>query len=96
MNKNTIIFTTALAYLSQWASAAIVDDGLWTGNDWYNDQYDIGIRNGVPYSDDPAVDRRLKAPLTIDGSIEDDYLTFANVQLVQSLFDEADFDEGFP
>ena len=39
MNKNgtsTLILTTALAYLSQWASAAIVDDGLWTGNDWYD------------------------------------------------------------
>ena len=54
------------------------------------------MQNGVPYSNNPAVDRRLKAPLTIDGSIEDNYLTYANVQLVQSLFDEADFDDGFP
>ena len=54
------------------------------------------MQNGVPYSNNPAVDRRLKAPITIDGSIEDNYLTYANVQLVQSLFDEADFDDGFP
>ena len=79
MNKNTIIFSTTLAYLSQWASAAIVDDGLWTGNDWYDETYGIGISNGVPYSNDPAIDRRLNAPLTIDGSIENDYLNFENV-----------------
>ena len=53
------------------------------------------MQNGVPYLNNPAVDRRLKAALTIDSSIEDNYLTYANVQLVQSLFDEADFD-GFP
>ena len=82
MNKNgttTIILTTALAYLSQRACAAIVEDGLWTGNDWYDSLHEIGVQNGVPYSNSPSVDRRIKAPLSIDGSIDDTYLTYANV-----------------
>lgn len=48
------------------------------------------------YSNDPAVQRRITAPLTIDGSVEDIYLTLNNVQRVQSIFTEQDFIDGFP
>jgi hypothetical protein len=34
-----------------------VDDGPWTGNDWYDEEQKIGIRNGVPYSNDEARQR---------------------------------------
>lgn len=97
MNKNLMIYATAtVAYLSQCASAAIVEDGLWTGNDWYDSTHEIGVANGIPYSNNEAVDRRIKAPLTVDGSIEETYLNFVNVQRVQYLFTEADWAEGFP
>ena len=70
--------------------------GLWTGNDWYDDAYEIGVSNGVPYSNNPVVDRRIKAPLTTEGSVEDTYMSFANVQLVTSLIDEVAWTDHFP
>ena len=60
-------------------SAAIVEDGIWTGNDWYDNETKIGVRNGVPYSNDWKVDRRIKAPLSIDGSVLENYLEKENV-----------------
>ena len=44
-----------LACLGHLASAAIVEDGIWTGNDWYDTLHKIGVSNGVPYSNDPKV-----------------------------------------
>lgn len=55
------------------AHAAIVADGLWTGHDWYDSTNKIGVKNGVPYSDDSAKQRELTAPLSLDGSINDNY-----------------------
>ena len=37
---------SAMALLLSWASAAIVEDGLWTGNDWYDENLKIGVNNG--------------------------------------------------
>ena len=48
-------YASAMALLSLGAEAAIVEDGLWTGNDWYMDKYNMGVKNGVPYSKDPMV-----------------------------------------
>lgn len=53
--------------------AAIQEDGLWTGNDWYDEATKIGVRNGIPYSHDPSVDRRIKAPLSTDSAENYDY-----------------------
>ena len=36
-------------------AALIAEDGLWTGYDWYDNEYEIGILNGEPYSDNPDV-----------------------------------------
>ena len=55
MNKQFMLTTIALAYQSHMASAAIVQDGIWTGNDWYDDVNEIGVNNGVPYSNNPSV-----------------------------------------
>lgn len=78
------------------ANAAIVDNGPWTGNDWYDDISRIGVTNGVPYSKDPKVQRRITAPLTIDGSIDSTYLTMPNVQRVQAIFSADAWKKGFP
>ena len=86
--------TIALVTLQK-ASAAIVDDGLWTGNDWYDEQTKIGVRNGIPYSNNWYGDRRIKAPLTIDGEVEN-HLERENVMRVKSLFSAQQFEEGFP
>lgn len=81
-----MVYATTVAFLNQQVSAAIVDDGLWTGSDWYDTVHNIGVSNGIPYSNSESVDRRIKAPLSIDGSIDDTYMTYNNVQRVQSLF----------
>jgi len=52
------------------ASAAIAEDGLWTGNDWYDDTMKMGARNGEIYSNDAATTRRITAPVSRDGDIE--------------------------
>ena len=72
----------SLVLLACKVSAAIVDDGLWTGEDWYDDVSQIGVRNGVPYSDDPKVQRRLTSPSTFDGDVEQIYQVLSNVQRV--------------
>ena len=69
--------------------------GIWTGNDWYDSANKIGVKNGKPYSNDADVNRTLTAPLSKDGPI-DDYLSMANVQLVQSFFSQSDWNAGFP
>lgn len=65
--------------LSSLSRAAIAENGLWTGNDWYDDNLKVGINNGVPYSNDPAASRRITSPLTVDGFVANDYLTRENV-----------------
>ena len=29
------------------------DDGVWSGHDWFNEDEGVGIKNGVPYGQDP-------------------------------------------
>lgn len=36
-------------------NAAIAEDGLWSDNDWYDGDLEIGVTNGVPYSNDTIV-----------------------------------------
>lgn len=73
---------SAISILILQASAAIVQDGIWTGSDWYDGVTNIGVMNGVPYSNDAKVLRRITAPKTLDGDITDIYLTLTNVQRV--------------
>jgi len=56
----------------------------------------MGVRNGVPYSEDPVVNHRITAPMSVDGSIDEDYMDRENVQRIMSIFDSEDWDEGFP
>ena len=86
----------SVALLATFSEAAIVEDGIWTGHDWYDDAKNIGVKNGEPYSKDKLVQHRLTAPFSVDGSIEADYLTRANVKRVQSIMDKSDWDRGFP
>lgn len=80
LNSNTAIVAFSVLLLK--ASAAIVEDGIWTGEDWYDTTTNIGVANGVPYSNDVSVQRRISAPKSIDGSIDDIYLTLPNVERV--------------
>ena len=50
--------------------AAIVEDGLWTGNDYLDNQTKIGVENGIPYSTNDSQQRRITSPLPVDGPPE--------------------------
>jgi len=60
---------SAAALVMNWANAAIQTDGLWTGNDWYNETFKMGVTNGVIYSNDAATNRRITSPISTDGDI---------------------------
>ena len=61
--NNTFIQRTtrigAVAALIGISNAAIAENGIWTGNDWYDSANNYGVANGVLYSNDSAVNRRL-------------------------------------
>ena len=85
----------ALVFAAQQARSAITEDGPWTGKDWYNEDAMMGVANGIPYSNDTETQRRITAPLSVDGSI-DNYLNFTNVQLVESILPESQWSIAFP
>ena len=55
----------------------------------------IGVRNGVPYSNDAETTRRINAAMTVDGDALD-YRSKPNVRRVMDLVDEDEWDELFP
>lgn len=55
----------------------------------------MGVNNGIPYSDDALIHHTIRAPLSLDGSI-DTYLNMKNVQLVQSIFPASQWPVAFP
>jgi len=61
MNQNNTLMAriSVLAALMGMTNAAIAENGLWTGNDWYDSANKVGVTNGVLYSSDSAVNRRL-------------------------------------
>ena len=91
-----IALCTLFFLQNQEVEAAIETDGLWTGNDWYDSANNMGVSNGVVYSNDDAVNGRLAAARTKDGPVSNNYASQANVQRVQSVFSQAQWDEGFP
>ena len=77
-SKNSLI---ASVLLLGGINAKIVSDSPLWAQDWYDANTQIGVQNGVPYSQDPAVNRFITAPLTLEGDVPD-YMTFENVQRV--------------
>ena len=97
MRQQTTIQAIALgALLGEQALAAIVSNGLWTDNDWYDDSVMIGVANGVPYSNDDDTQRRITAPLSVDGPVDEFYLTLPNVERIKTVFTEQMWNDGFP
>ena len=92
LNKST---TAAIICLLAETNARITDNGLWDDADWYDSATEIGVTNGSPFSEDAAVARRINSPMATEGAVMD-YLSFPNVQRVQTLFPEGDFDYVVP
>merc|ERR1712110_81294 len=76
-------------------NAKITDDGLWDGHDWYNDTIEIGVKKGVPYSEDGEVKGRITAPMALEGNVPD-YETYDNVKRVMRLFPKTSYDHVVP
>ena len=74
--KRLGLFLLAIA-----AQAKIKDDGIWDGQDWYDTATKIGVKKGVPYSDDENIQRRITSPIAADGEI-DDWMDKENVKRV--------------
>jgi len=85
----------AFLYLSTGVEARITDDGPWDGFDWYSTEVEIGVKKGVPYSEDKEVKRRIKAPMALEGKVPD-YKNFENVKRVMRLFPETKYDFVVP
>ena len=98
MNTNlTSIVLKSLASLALVSNVQgmIVEDGLWTGKDYYKTNEKIGVQNGVPYSNDPEMNRKIRAATSVNGDVSD-YRSRPNVQRVMRLVDEDDWEELFP
>lgn len=67
--------------------ARIAADGLWTDNDWYNTDAKLGVKNGIPYSNNLTMSRKLDAAMAIDGLAEN-YHCLDNVKRVMKNLDE--------
>jgi hypothetical protein len=87
MLAKTMTYSSAIALLANYTAAAIAENGIWTDRDRYDEDYKVGVLNGVPYSNDPATQRRITAPKSYDGDVSDIYLQSANVQRIKSIFD---------
>ena len=35
------------------------EDGVWSGHDWFDEDEQVGVKNGVPYGLDPETERRI-------------------------------------
>ena len=67
-NKNSL-FAGALLMLATAQAKIVRDSPLWE-DDWYDDEFEMGVRNGEPYSNNEAVQRFINAPRTIEGDVE--------------------------
>ena len=77
MYTTSTLIASAILLMAGVESRIVTDSPLWA-TDWYDNQTKIGVRNGVPYSNDVAVERFIKAPLALEGAIPD-YMDKENV-----------------
>lgn len=87
--------TVALSLAASHVQALIAQDGLWTGNDWYDEANEFGVVNGVPFSNNEYKMGRIQAAMSREGDPED-YSDQPNVQRVRRVFTQDNWNEGFP
>ena len=39
------------------------DSGVWTNQDWFDENEKIGVKNGIPYGLDPEAQRRIDSAM---------------------------------
>ena len=78
------------------ANAYIKEEGLWTGHDWTSSTTGYSFENGVPYSNDEAINRRITSQLAWEESEMDGWTASENVMRVDDLLGEDMFNSLFP
>mmetsp|Transcript_31223 Transcript_31223/g.38567 ORF Transcript_31223/g.38567 Transcript_31223/m.38567 type:complete len:199 (+) Transcript_31223:3-599(+) len=71
-------------------------DGIWTNHDWSDGT--VGVNNGEPYGIEADLNRRILSSQVLMGTFPSDDVVNeqANVALVNSLFNEKQFQQAFP
>lgn len=82
--------TTLLAAL-----AVGYEDGVWSGHDWYNEDEGVGVKNGLPYGQDPETQRRVDSA-TLQSGPRVANKEKKNVRMLMEVFGEEDFEHLFP
>jgi hypothetical protein len=60
----TTTAAAVLCLLAAQTNAKIKKTGLWTGEDWYDSDTDLGVKNGIPYS--KLNKRKMQAAMTLE------------------------------
>ena len=71
------------------------EDGVWTGQDWYDEDEGLGVKNGVPYGQDPETQRRINSA-TLQSGPDVQNEDKENVRMIMEVFGEEDFEHLFP
>ena len=75
--------------------ASAYEDGVWSGHDWFDEDEGIGVKNGVPYGQDPEAQRRIdSATLQSGPGVQNE--DKENVRRIMEVFGEEDFEHLFP
>ena len=94
MPQKSALLANCLLMLGGIHSKIVTNSPLWE-EDWYDENTNIGVNNGEPYSKDREFERFIKAPLTLEGD-DSDFMTQNNVQRVLRVFPGDNFEEMFP
>ena len=77
------------------AITSAYDDGVWSGHDWFDEDEGVGVKNGVPYGQDPEAERRIgSATLQSGPGVQNE--DKENVRRIMEVFGEEDFEHLFP
>ena len=92
--RNNFKAVTLIAAAFLKSNSKIVDDGLWTGHDYYMNDMKLGVKDGIPYSNDNETKRRINSSMAVDGDASD-YKSKDNVKRVMRVMNEDSWNELF-
>ena len=88
-------FAVALLAFAGHALAQSGSSGIWTDHDWFDEEENVGVKNGIPYGIDPSTSRRIEAATLQSGpGVQNE--DKENVRRIMEVFSEDDFEHLFP
>ena len=93
--RNSIGFGLAASIACMAGNAEAGDSGVWTNQDWFDENEKIGVKNGIPYGLDPDAQRRIDSAMLQSGpGVENE--DKENVRRIMDVFREHDWNFLFP